>query len=66
MKISIHFLSRLVPVTKADDLAKIYDQKLRLLRKLKPQYFDNQGNLLSRNNPRSQLYGRASAPSSKK
>ncbi|CAF2671643.1 unnamed protein product [Rotaria sp. Silwood2] len=55
-----------VPVTKADDLVKIYDEKLRLLRKLKPELFDGQGNLICRNPQRSYSYSQASIPSSKK
>jgi hypothetical protein len=49
----IIIFSRLVPVTKAIDLARICDEKLRLLRKLKLEYFDKQDNLLSLNSPRS-------------
>ncbi|CAF1149778.1 unnamed protein product [Rotaria sp. Silwood1] len=55
-----------LPVPKADDLVKIYDEKLRLLRKLKPELFDSQGNLISRNPHRSFSYSQVSAPSSKK
>ncbi len=62
----ICFFSRLVPVTKANDLAQVYDEKLRLLRKLKPELFDNQGNLLSHNPARTHSYTTTSAPSSKK
>jgi len=56
----------LVPSTKANDLAKIYDEKLCVLRKLKPEYFDSQGNLISRNNPRLHSNSQMSALSSKK
>ncbi len=56
----------LVPSTKANDLAKIYDEKLRVLRKLKPEYFDREGNLISRNTQRLNSYSQVSAPSSKK
>ncbi|CAF1162326.1 unnamed protein product [Rotaria sordida] len=55
-----------IPVTKADDLVKVYDEKLRLLRKLKPEFFDSQGNLISRNPQRAYSYSQASIPSSKK
>ncbi|CAF1625155.1 unnamed protein product [Rotaria magnacalcarata] len=55
-----------VPETKVDDLTKIYDEKLRLLRTLKPELFDSQGNLISRNPPRTYSYSQASEPSSKK
>ncbi|CAF3463085.1 unnamed protein product [Rotaria socialis] len=34
-----------VPETKVDDLTKIYDEKLRLLRTLKPELFDSQAML---------------------
>ncbi|CAF4205789.1 unnamed protein product, partial [Rotaria magnacalcarata] len=54
------------PETKVDDLTKIYDEKLRLLRTLKPELFDSQGNLISRNPPRTYSYSQASEPSSKK
>ena len=57
---------RLVPVTKANDLAQVYDEKLRLLRKLKPELFDNQGNLISHNVARSNSHRQSSIPSSKK
>ncbi len=65
-QILIVFFSRLVPVTRANDLAQVYDEKLRLLRKLKPELFDNQGNLISHNPARTHSYTTTSAPSSKK
>jgi hypothetical protein len=52
-------------VTKADDLAGIYDERLRVLRKLKPEFFDKEGNLIS-HAPRSNSYDQPSPKSSKK
>jgi hypothetical protein len=65
-KIPIELFSLLVSGTKSNDLTQIYDEKLRLLRQLKPEFFDNQGNLLSRHDPGSHSYSQPSAPSSKK
>lgn len=62
----IHFCCQLVPIPKADELTEVYKEKLRLLRKLKPQYFDNQGNLISNNRSRTFSQSPSSAPSSKK
>ena len=60
------YFLRLVPAPKSDDLAQVYDEKLRLLRKLKPGYFDSQGNLLSYNTAQTHSQSVRSAPSSKK
>ncbi len=65
-KFWLTFFSRLVPATRANDLVQVYDEKLRLLRKLKPDLFDSQGNLLSHNPVRSHSHTTTSAPSSKK
>ena len=59
-----NFSLSIVSVPQADDLAHVYDEKLRLLRKLKPEYFDSQGNLLSYNTHQTRSKSQQSAPSS--
>lgn len=63
---NIHLFLFAVPTTKANDLNDIYQEKLRLLRQSKPEFFDAHGNLLSSSAPRNHSVGQASAPSSKK
>ena len=60
------FSLSIVSVPQANDLAQVYNEKLRLLRKLKPEYFDSQGNLLSYNTDQTHSQSQPSAPSSKK
>jgi hypothetical protein len=45
---------------------EIYEEKLRLLRRFKPHFFDAQGNLRSRRKIQSHLHNQSSASFNKK
>ena len=51
---------------KANELNQVYNERLHVLRRLRPELFDAQGHLLSRNGPRKYSYSEASIPCSKK